>query len=160
MVELPSVITIHGRIQKQMYSGEASWEEIAKAVKLRNELDSDTLIHGNGDVFDMQTGLDKIKKYRVDGVMIGRGIISNPWFFSKMGEVISPEKKLELLWKHAELFDRTWTREKSFAIMKRFFKSYTSGFHGAAFIRGELMKAKDIDDVKKVLQDCEYYLAI
>lgn len=154
----PATISIHGRIQKQLYTGSANWDEIALAVKIRNDRKSSVLIHGNGDVFDLATGLEKMKKYKVDGVMIGRGIIGNPWFFSSIGEKKSPEEKLSLLLKHACLFTNTWKGEKNFAIMKRFFKAYTSDFPGAATIRGELMKTHSVDEVEKVLSACEYLI--
>ncbi len=147
----PTVITIHGRIQKQQSEGEADWNEVAKAVKLRNDMCSDTLIHGNGDVFSMENGFKKAEDYGVDGIMIGRGIFRDPWFFSGDKIERTPEERLLLLWKHASLFTQTWDKEKNFAILKRFFKIYTTGFYGAAQIRAKLMDCNSLDDVRKVL---------
>ena len=78
----PAMITIHGRTQKQQSEGVADWNEVKKSVILRNNLASDTLIHGNGDVFSIEEGLKKVDESGVDGIMIGRGIFQNPWFFS------------------------------------------------------------------------------
>lgn len=149
----PAVITVHGRIQKQQSEGEANWDEIAKAVRLRDQLDSGTQIHGNGDVMSYEEGLEKVEKYGVEGIMIGRGIFHNPWFFNKKAGEQTPEERLALLWKHAELYTRTWENEKNFAILKRFFKIYTSGFYGAASIRAQLMETNSLEDVRKVLDD-------
>jgi tRNA-dihydrouridine synthase len=63
---------------------------------------------------------------------------------------------LQLLYKHALLFTETWLSEKNFAILKRFFKIYTAGFHGAAKIRADLMETNSLEEVKKVLENCEY----
>jgi len=152
----PVVITIHGRTQKQQSEGLADWNEVKKAVKLRDEMKSDTLIHGNGDVFTLEDGYSKAKEFGVDGIMIGRGIFQNPWFFNKEKRKRSPEEKLTLLWKNASLFTETWKETKNFAILKRFFKIYTSDFYGAASIRAKLMETNDLNEVRKVLEGCEY----
>jgi len=147
----PAVITVHGRIQKQQSEGEADWNEVAKAVKLRDERGSDTLIHGNGDVMSIEDGLQRAEKYGVEGIMIGRGIFHNPWFFNPEQTEKTPEERLALLWKHTSLFVKTWGEGKHFAILKRFFKIYTTGFYGAAQIRAKLMECSSLDDVGKVL---------
>ncbi|MCF8369957.1 MAG: tRNA-dihydrouridine synthase [Bacteroidales bacterium] len=154
----PVLITIHGRIQKQQSEGLADWDEVAKAVALRDSMGSSTLIHGNGDVMSYQEGLEKAKEYNVDGIMIGRGIFHNPWFFNK--EIIerSPEERLNLLWKHSHLFTSTWRTSKSFNILKRFFKIYTSDFYGAAQIRAKLMETNSMEEVKIVLENLDYEL--
>jgi tRNA-dihydrouridine synthase len=154
----PVVITVHGRIQKQQSEGFADWNEIKKAVLLRDSLNSGTQIHGNGDVMSYEKGLQKAKKYLVDGVMIGRGIFHNPWFFNKHVSEKSPEEKLSLLWKHTLLFVNTWKGVKNFAILKRFFKIYTSGFYNSAAIRAALMETNSLEGVKKVLENCNYEL--
>jgi len=152
----PTLITIHGRIQKQQSDGDANWDEVKKAVKLKDEINPETLIHGNGDVWSYEQGLDYVKKYDVDGIMVGRGIFHNPWFFNQNKTEKTPEERLTLLWKHAKLFTDTWTTEKNFAILKRFFKIYTSDFYGAANIRAKLMETNAIEDVKYVLDSSDY----
>jgi tRNA-dihydrouridine synthase len=152
----PAVITVHGRTQKQQSEGLADWNEVKKAVELRDTLNSETLIHGNGDVMSYEDGLKKAIDYSVDGIMIGRGIFQNTWFFNKVQTNKTPEERLNLLWKHASLFTQTWKNDKNFAILKRFFKIYTSDFYGAAIIRASLMETNSLEDVKKVLEKCEY----
>ncbi len=147
----PAVITIHGRIQKQQSEGKADWNEVAKAVKLRNDLKSKTQIHGNGDVMSLEDGYQKAKEHGVEGIMIGRGIFHNPWFFNAGQIERTPEERLSILWKHASLYVETWGEGKNFAILKRFFKIYTNGFYGAAQIRAKLMECNSLDDVRKVL---------
>lgn len=147
----PAVITVHGRTQKQQSEGLANWSEVRKAVDLRNGMKSETLIHGNGDIFSYEQGIDYAAKYKVDGIMIGRGIFMNPWFFNFRQHEISMEERLDLLWKHTSLFVETWGKTKNFAIMKRFFKIYTSGFPGAAKIRAGLMECNKIGEVEKLL---------
>jgi tRNA-dihydrouridine synthase len=152
----PALITIHGRIQKQQSDGLADWTEVAKAVKLRDRISPETLIHGNGDVMSYEEGLSKSGEFGVEGIMVGRGIFNNPWFFNKHELEHSPQERLLLLFKHASLFTQTWESEKNFAILKRFFKIYTSGFHGASKIRADLMETHSLEDVRKVLVNSEY----
>ncbi len=152
----PVVITIHGRTQKQQSEGLADWNEVKKAVSLRNEMGSETLIHGNGDVFSYEEGLKKVKEFNADGVMIGRGIFQNPWFFNRDSGEKLPEEKLNLLWKHTSLFTETWRDTKNFAILKRFFKIYTSGFYEAAHIRAKLMETNSMEEAREVLNSSGY----
>ncbi|HPE57450.1 MAG TPA: tRNA-dihydrouridine synthase [Bacteroidales bacterium] len=149
----PVLITIHGRIQKQQSEGTADWNEVAKAARLRDQLSPETLIHGNGDVMSYEEGLQKAKDFGVDGIMVGRGIFHNPWFFNEQVAERSPEERLQLLYKHASLFTQTWESKKNFAILKRFFKIYTTGFQDASKIRADLMETNSLEEVKQVLED-------
>jgi tRNA-dihydrouridine synthase len=146
-------LTVHGRIAKEMSHFPAKWEEIAKAVKIRDELGINTVILGNGDVESHQDGLDKVKQYGVDGVMVGRGIFHDQWIFAKEKHQPTVEERLNLLLKHAELFDKVWGTTKNFAILKKFFKAYIHDFDGASEMRTELMKANDIKDVRTIVEE-------
>ncbi len=143
----PAAIILHGRTQKMQSEGEASWEEIGKAVQVRNQLKSKVPIHGNGDVFSWADGLKKAKESGVDGIMIGRGIFQNPWFFNPGKDEITEEERIKKLLEHTLLFEKTWRGIKNFNIMKRFYKIYLNSFPGAAKLRADLMEAKDYEDV-------------
>lgn len=146
-------ISIHGRTAKEMSKGSADWNEIAKAVKLRDKLSPKTIIIGNGDVLSYKEALEKSEKYGVDGVMIGRGILSNPWIFEKTQSPLphSTEEHLKLLMKHTKLFCDTYHNEKDFNTMKKFFKIYVGSFRGARKIKKQLMECKNYDDVEKIV---------
>ena len=92
-------LTVHGRTVKEMSDVPAHWDEIGKVVKLRDKLNVNTLIIGNGDIKSLDDALEKHKKYKVDGIMIGRGIFENLWIFDKKinPQNISSEAKLKLL---------------------------------------------------------------
>ncbi len=147
----PAAITLHARTQKMMSAYPAEWNEITKAVNVRNNMNPETVMLGNGDVKTVTDGLEKMKETGADGVMIGRGIFSNPWMFNY--PEINPEvsHKLAILWQHVKLFSATWGKEKHFPILKRFLKIYTSDFNGAAEIRGKMMLTNNADDVFKIL---------
>lgn len=153
-----AAIAIHGRTVKEMSKVPAHWDEIAKAVEIRDQLQGQRqdkiLIIGNGDIKSYKEGLSKAKEFGVDGVMVGTGIFQNPWIFQK-GEVgINKTKaeRLKLLLFHARLFDKTWGKNKNFNILKKFFKIYVSGFEGAQDLRVKLMETQNLEQVEQIIK--------
>jgi tRNA-dihydrouridine synthase len=148
------LITIHGRISKGGYSTPSRWDKIAECVKLRNEISPKTLIIGNGDIKSLKQGEEYVGKYDVDGFMVARGIMNNPWLFSgSKRKDISSEEKKEILLKHLKLFDKTWKGTKPFNSQKKYVKAYISGFDGANELRKELMAATTTKEVVKILDN-------
>jgi nifR3 family TIM-barrel protein len=145
-----AALTLHGRTVAELSKVPAHWDEIAKAVKLRNQSNSQTLIIGNGDIKDLEEARAKVSDYGVDGVMIGRGIFDNPALFNPSIH-LSSQHKLELFKKHIELFEKTWGNKKNFAILKKFMKTYISGWEGATHVRETIAKAGNYIDLKEVL---------
>ena len=143
----PAAIILHGRTQRMQSDGNANWEEIAKAVQLKNQIKPEIPLHGNGDVFSFEDGLQKIKESGANGAMIGRGIFQNPWFFNPEKIEISKVERIEKLIQHTKLFEQTWSGKKNFNILKRFYKIYLNGFPGAAKLRADLMKVNNYEEV-------------
>ena len=86
-------ISIHGRTRKQMYKGEADWSLISD-VKSNSRMNIP--VFGNGDVTSPEKAVEYKQRYGVDGIMIGRASIGNPWVFNeikhfvKTGEYLAP----------------------------------------------------------------------
>ncbi len=78
-------ITVHGRTRSQMYTGEADWEMIAR-VKENPRLHIPVI--GNGDITTPQRLVEAFSRYGVDGVMVGRAAIGNPWIFHDMKQTL------------------------------------------------------------------------
>lgn len=76
-----AAISIHGRTRAQMYKGEADWRPIA-AVK--NNPRMHIPVFGNGDVNNPERAKEMRDVYGLDGAMIGRASIGNPWFFNEV----------------------------------------------------------------------------
>ena len=150
----PAAITIHGRTAKEMSKFPARWEEIGRAVQLRDRMKKETLIIGNGDVVSYAQGLDLVKKYHVDGIMIGRGIFQNLWIFNNKIDpaTITFPAKIKLLIEHIELYRDTWGPEAHFDRIKKFYKVYFSGTPNAAVIRNGLMKYDNATDTVEHLK--------
>ncbi|MBV5315789.1 MAG: tRNA-dihydrouridine synthase [Prolixibacteraceae bacterium] len=147
MVTKPAAIILHGRTQKQQSDGFADWEEIAKGARVRDQINPETLFLGNGDVSSVSHGEELCEKYRLDGVMVGRGIFHNPWFFDPQNITASKSDKMAQLLLHTRLFEQNWAGKKNLNILKRFYKIYTNDFAGAAKLRADLMDAKTFEDV-------------
>jgi len=145
-----AALTVHGRTQKEMSKVPADWDEIAKAVKLRDEIAPQTLIIGNGDVQNRAEGLERIKQTGVDGIMIARGIFTNPYAFETEQREHSREELLGLLNFHLDLVEKA-EHKMPFAPLKRFFKIYIRDFDGAHELRARLMEAGSIPEVREIL---------
>jgi tRNA-dihydrouridine synthase len=145
------MLTIHGRTVKQAFTGDASWKEVA----LVKEIMGDVLVCGSGDVTTWEQAVELQAKTGVDGVMIGRGALGNPWIFREIKaekdyEPELPEIKklaLEVAQKSYEIWG-----EKGITESKKHFAWYFRGFLGAASYRKELMEAKTLDDVTNILK--------
>ena len=99
----PDAVILHGRTQKQQSDGLASWDEIATGVKVRNTVSPGTVFVGNGDVSSYSQGVEYAGKYGTDGIMVGRGIFHNPWFFQPGKPEPDKTEKLARLLFHTRL---------------------------------------------------------
>lgn len=149
-----AAVIIHGRTAKELSLVPARWEDIAEAVKIREKSGlgaEETLILGNGDVKSLADAEAKAKDYGLDGVMAGRGIFGNPWFFAGTGEPDAKEK-LRVMVEHTRLFEKIFSGIKSFDVMKKHYKAYANGFPGAKELRIKLMAAKNADEVYQIVK--------
>jgi tRNA-dihydrouridine synthase len=147
----PAALILHGRTQKQQSDGRADWDEIARGARIRDQINPETRFLGNGDILSVGQGEEFCIKYGLDGVMIGRGIFHNPWFFNPLHVAPTKAEKLQQLLLHTQLFERNWGGKKNLNILKRFYKIYTNDFPGAARVRANLMDAKTYDDVYQIV---------
>ena len=143
-----ATLAIHARTRKEMSLVPAQWDAVARAVSIRDELKSDTLIIGNGDVHSLADAREKVRTTGCDGVMLGRAIFGNPWLWS--GHVPTVKEKLEVLIEHAKLFEELLPH-KSFAVMKKHFKAYVSGFDGSKELRIMLMECENAVMLESVI---------
>lgn len=151
--KLPA-LTVHLRTRKEMSLVPAHWEYMKDIIALRDEISPETLIIGNGDVSSLSQAKQYIEKYGCDGIMIGRGIFGNPWFFSgKSNEEISIKEKLNVLVEQSKLFEKNLGKVKSFAVMKKHFKAYISGFEGAKELRIKCMEVNNSKELAKIFKD-------
>lgn len=151
-----SMLTIHGRTRKEMSKVPVRWDEIEHIRKLRDKLAPNTKIIGNGDVASKAEALELQARYELDGIMIGRGIFANPYFFTDNAEQIWNSKptaeKTELFIKHLTLYRDTYPNgERRFDPVKKFMKVYLNGFEGASELRAAVAATHSCDEAIAVL---------
>lgn len=136
-------ISIHGRTRKQMYKGEADWSLIAD---VRNNPRMKIPVFGNGDIDTPEKALEYRNRYGVDGIMIGRASIGNPWIFKEIkhyfatGEHLKAptvEDRVDACMKHLEMSVKWKGEVLGIAEMKR---HYTNYFKGIAHFKEHRMK--------------------
>lgn len=148
-----AALTVHLRTRKEMSAVPAHWELARHVVELRDTYAPGTLVLGNGDVTSLSDARAKAAATGLDGIMLGRAIFGNPWLFTERApEDISPRERLEMLGTLAEAFDRLRPR-KSFHLLKKHFKAFASGWHGAAELRARLMEANSQDEFADRLRE-------
>lgn len=146
-----AALTVHLRTRKEMSDVAAHWELASQIVALRDKIAPDTLLLGNGDINSLKEAKIRVAESGFDGVMIGRGIFGNPWFFA--GRTPELPERLGRMVKHTELFEKMFVGRKNFSVMKKHFKAYVSGFDGSKELRIRLMETKNAQEVREIVKD-------
>lgn len=146
-------IAIHGRTRAQMYKGNADWKPIA-AVK--NNPRMHIPVFGNGDVNCPEKAVEMRDEYGLDGAMIGRASIGNPWFFKQVkhyfntGEHLKPitlQERVEAARRHLQM-SIDWKGEKLGVFETR--RHYTNYFKGIPNFKEYRMKMVTSDHSEDV----------
>ena len=152
-----SAITVHGRTRAQGYSGNADWN-IIKQVK---EMVSIPVI-GNGDVTSAEKAKEMLDFTGCDAVMIGRGVLGNPWLIkecvSYLESGIIPRKpsareKIEMLKRHYQLLVDSTSEKQAILEIRTHALWYIKGMPKSAYIKNEICKTKNSEDLFKILND-------
>jgi len=138
-------VAIHGRTRAQRYSGVADWDLIGEA-KVRSSIP----IIGNGDLNTPEMAVQKYRTYGVDGVLIGRGALRNPFIFEQAAalwrnqEYCQPEpsRYLQLIDRQRNLLEETFAPRKAMLYGKKFLSWYSSGYSGSSAFRGAIFSKK------------------
>ena len=146
-------IAIHGRTRAQMYKGEADWKPIAE---VKNNPRMHIPVFGNGDVDSPEKAMLMRDSFGLDGAMIGRATIGNPWFFRQVkhffetGEHLPPvslAERVEAARRHLQMAI-DWKGEKLGVFETR--RHYTNYFKGIPHFKEYRMKMVTSDDAKDV----------
>lgn len=152
-------LTVHGRTRVQMYKGSADWTLIAE---IKNNPRMQIPIFGNGDIDTPQKALDYKNRYGVDGVMIGRASIGNPWIFREIkallneGRIIDPPTFEERIMACNTHFQKSieWKGEKVGIVeMRRHYSNYFKGLHDFKPHRMRLVTANSKKEVEEILEE-------
>ncbi|MFA6617706.1 MAG: tRNA dihydrouridine synthase DusB [Candidatus Neomarinimicrobiota bacterium] len=149
-----SLLTVHPRTTKQKYTGEANWKIIADVKK-----EISIPLIGNGDIKTPQDAKRMLEETQCDGIMIGRGSMGKPWLFRDIIDYLN-EKKLnptpskaelaEVFFTHLDLQDENYSLMYAGNLFKTHAAAYIRGMEGAAQMRFELNRTKDIDEIREL----------
>ncbi|MEN8799951.1 MAG: tRNA dihydrouridine synthase DusB [Flavobacteriaceae bacterium] len=146
-------IAIHGRTRVQMYKGKADWAPIAD---VKNNARMHIPVFGNGDIDSPEAAKSMRDDYGLDGAMIGRASIGNPWFFNevkhflKTGDKLTPPgmaQRVEAARQHLQMAI-DWKGEKLGVFETR--RHYTNYFRGIPHFKEYRMKMVTSDDAADV----------
>jgi tRNA-dihydrouridine synthase len=140
-------LTVHGRTLKQGYSGCADWDSIAQVVKLAQG--TNIKIWGNGDIGSLTQAREYINRFRVDGILIGRAAMGNPWVFSQ--DFPTPAQRFSTIMLHAQISHSIFPLRR-FDGLKKHFVAYVSGLPNASQLRQLLVTTNSLADLDSLAQ--------
>ncbi|WP_078129723.1 tRNA dihydrouridine synthase DusB [Leptospira alexanderi] len=142
-----NALTVHGRTKEMAYTGLADWDAIGE-VKARRKIP----VFGNGDIKSYEEANSKMREYNLDGVLIGRNAIGNPWIFSKI-------KKEELYWseilkvilEHARWMIQDFGEEFGLVLFRKHLVKYLSGLEFDPLWKTQLLEIREFNPFEECL---------
>lgn len=149
-------MVIHGRTVEQRYKGMADWEFLA-SIKRRVPR---TTIIGSGDIFDAATAVDRLRTSGLDGVIIARGAVGNPWIFKEIralwsGQELPAPPSLDeqgrIMLDHFLMICRLKDARKAVPYFRKFATGYTKRHPTRKKVHLALMAAKTKEDIIRLI---------
>jgi tRNA-dihydrouridine synthase B len=148
------LLIVHGRTREQQYSGESNWEaigEIKSSVSIP--------VVGNGDIKSGEDAKNAFETFKVDGLMIGRGAVGNPWIFREIKDYlskgsitkISDTDKFDIILEHIELICNLKGERIGIPEMRKHLHSYLKGMKNSSKLKNELNTIKNKDELIEIL---------
>lgn len=152
-----SAVSVHGRTREQQYTGKANWDiirDVKQAVSIP--------VIGNGDVFSPEDAKRMLEHTGVDGVMIGRGALGNPWMlyrtiqYLSTGELLgdpSPREKMEVAILHMDRLIALKNEAVAVREMRKHLAWYLKGLPGGARVKDDIMEETGRDRMVSILEN-------
>lgn len=158
------LLSIHGRTRSQMYKGTADWSLIGE---VKNNPRMHIPIFGNGDIDSAEKMLEYKNRYGVDGILIGRAAMGNPFIFQqckqilsgKTIEIISVKERAKICKEHIEGL-KSWRGERYALLeMRKFYSGYFRELKNFKPYRIRLVTAESYEEVNSILDEVEENLS-
>ena len=152
-----SAITVHPRTRKQGYSGKANWDiikEVKEAVKIP--------VIGNGDILSCYDAKRMLDETKCDAIMIGRGVLGNPWLIKecveylengKIPEEVTIEEKIEMIKRHLNLLLETKPYKVAILEIRSHAAWYLKGIPGAKELKEKIFKMTNHEEIIELLNN-------
>jgi len=150
-------ITVHPRTRSQLYSGKADLD-IIKQVKEAVNIP----VIGNGDIKDIESAKHMLEYTKCDAIMIGRGVLGNPWLikeidtYLKTGKVLdkpSYEEKIKMCYKHLDYLLKIKSEHIAVLEMRSHISWYVKGIPYHKEIQSQCFKAKTKEEIIEILDN-------
>ncbi|MCH5166866.1 MAG: tRNA dihydrouridine synthase DusB [Erysipelotrichales bacterium] len=152
-----SAITVHARTRSQGYSGTSDWN-IIKQVKESVNIP----VIGNGDVTSCYKAKEMLDQTGCDAVMIGRGVLGNPWLIKecveylndgKTPESVSIEERIEMLKHHFELLVQDKNEKVALLQIRTHALWYIKGLKNSSIVKNKICQSKSKEELFNILND-------
>ena len=157
-----AALSIHGRTKTQMYSGTADWSVIGE---VKNNPRMHIPIFGNGDITSATQAIDNKRRYGVDGILIGRGAIGNPWIFEQCRRVFNGEEerevsvgeRVEVCRRHLHAAIAFKGEHTAIFEMRKHYGAYFKGLPHFKAFRIPLVNSTNLDEMEEILDKVKAY---
>lgn len=152
-----SAICVHPRTRSQGYSGKADWniiKEVKNAVKIP--------VIGNGDITSKEDAKRMLEETGCDAIMIGRGVLGNPWLVKEVVEYIengnivpkpTPKERVDMCLKHISYLREIKCDKLVVLESRNHIAWYLKGLTDSNEIKNKIFLTKDVDDIITILND-------
>ncbi|WP_028328558.1 tRNA dihydrouridine synthase [Brachyspira alvinipulli] len=152
-------LTLHGRYASDLYRGTADWEAIAK---VKEALGKDYILIGNGDIKNKENAVKAFETSNVDGIMVGRGAIGNPWIFRELNTIFDDNNNydnkinendnlINIIKEHVNGCCELYGEVSGIHFMRKFIMKYLTGYRMENKI--ELMKCESKEELFRILDN-------
>ena len=155
-------ITVHARTQKDFYSGNALWEYI-KLVKDNLSIP----VIGNGDIRSPEDALRMLKETGCDAVMIGRGVLGNPWLIRQTVDYLEKgtyeknvpyQEKIDMMRTHLSILEKDKDEKRALLEIRSNILFYLKGMPRSKEMKNEFMKCNTKDEILNLINQYELFL--
>jgi tRNA-dihydrouridine synthase len=152
-------LTIHGRTVMQRFTGDVDWDLLAETKRRFGE----TTIIGSGDLFEPQTIARRLMASKVDGVLVARGAVGNPWIYKCLNAVLKGEpaprppslsEQAEVILRHFEAICRLYEPAPAIRYFRKFLTQYCRLHPRRRQVRKTLMAASGKPQFLAAMEEC------